>query len=149
MVGTHAQKLPAKIQLKLRYRKIVYFKSISRTSYLFEGRQTIYCWICLRLNFGLVVVGKHFEHFCSWGHLFKVMTTRTDETTQPCFDRLLYCSINHTSWINTIIILDDSLPTIKLKISFLAMPKSTFAFCLCSLGKMYSRKDWKTQSSFP
>ena len=27
------------------------------------------------------------------------------------------------------------------------MPKSTFV-CLCSLGKMYSRKDWKTQSSF-
>ena len=127
------------------YRKIVYFKSLSRTSYPFEGRQTIYCCTHLRLNFGLVVVGKHFEHFCSRGHLFKVMRTRTDETTQPCFDRLPYCSINHTSYY----ILDESLPTIKLKISFLAMPKSTFAFCPCSLGKMYSRKDWKTQSSFP
>ena len=53
----HAQKLPAKIWLKPRYRKIVYFKSISRTSCPFEGRQTVYCWTRLRLNFGLVVVG--------------------------------------------------------------------------------------------
>ena len=68
---THAQKLPAKIRLKPRYRKVVYFKSVSRTGYSFEGRQTIYRWTRLRLNFGLVVVGKSFEHFGSRGRLFQ------------------------------------------------------------------------------
>ena len=69
--------------------------SVSRTSYLFEGRQTIYCWTRLRLNFGLVVVGKHSEHFCSRGHLFKAIKTRTDKTTQPRFDRLPYSTSAH------------------------------------------------------
>jgi len=30
-----------------------------------EGRQTTYRWTRLRLNFSLVVVGKHFEHIGS------------------------------------------------------------------------------------